>query len=128
MRMCWFSQLTRFYVLQSDKDGGDLPVEQFGLPRGPAGTWASCLRILDPALPEEGSTIAKLELDANEAAFSMALVPFAARDHNMHLVVGTAKDTSVAPRACSSGYLRTYAVTDNGRTLELLHIVSCALY
>lgn len=39
------------------------------------------------------------------------------------LVVGTAKDLTLAPRSCSSGYLRVYAFREGGKKLELIHIV-----
>jgi splicing factor 3B subunit 3 len=69
-------------------------------------------------------TVFVLPMDNNEAAFSLALVPFIARGGEMHLVVGTAKDTFLAPRSCTSGFLRTYTLSDGGRKLELLHVVS----
>ena len=68
-----------------------------------------------------------ISLDNNEAAFSLAIVPFAARGGELHLVVGTAADTYVSPRACRSGYLRTYKFIEDGRSLELVHTVSLQL-
>jgi splicing factor 3B subunit 3 len=41
----------------------------------------------------------------------------------MHLVVGTAQDTLLSPRSCTSGFLRTYRFTEDGVGLELLHKV-----
>lgn len=67
--------------------------------------------------------MAFLPLDNNEAAFSLAIVPFSAKGGELHLVVGTAADTLLSPRSCTSGYLRTYKFTDNGAGLELLHKV-----
>lgn len=67
--------------------------------------------------------MALITLDNNEAAFSIAVVPFAAKGGELHLVVGTASTTFVAPRACTSGYLRTYRFTQDGADLELLHKV-----
>jgi len=96
----------------------DLPPEQFGRPKAPAGTWASCIRIIDPI---ESKTISVIELDNNEAAFSVAIVPFAAKNGELHLIVGTAQDTFLAPRSCTSGFLRTYGFVDDGRGLEFLH-------
>lgn len=101
----------------------DLPSEQFGLPRAPAGTWCSSVRIFDAKLPAEGCSIDQLYLDNNEAAFSLAVVPFAARNHDLYLVVGTAQDTTIAPKSCTAGFLRTYAILDDGRKLELVHKV-----
>ncbi|THU96687.1 hypothetical protein K435DRAFT_891688 [Dendrothele bispora CBS 962.96] len=98
----------------------ELPQEVFGKP---SGTWGSAKRIIDPI---EAKTVAYIPLDGNEAAFSLAVVPFSARNDDLHLVVGTAADTLVSPRSCSSGFLRTYqftdaSVTDDGAGLELLH-------
>lgn len=98
-----------------------MPPEVFGRPKAPAGTWASNIRIIDPA---EAKTIATIALDNNEAAFSLAVVSFAARGGELHLVVGTAADTHLSPRSCTSGFLRTYRFTENGAGLELMHKVS----
>ncbi|KIY53064.1 hypothetical protein FISHEDRAFT_63486 [Fistulina hepatica ATCC 64428] len=115
----------RIEVLQQRQQGKEiddevvqLPVEAFGRPRAPAGTWGSCIRIVDPI---GARTVAMVNLDGNEAAFSIAIVPFSARNGEYHLVVGTAADTLVSPRSCSSGYLRTYKFTEDGASVELLH-------
>ncbi|CED84295.1 pre-mrna-splicing factor rse1 [Phaffia rhodozyma] len=97
----------------------DLAPEVFGRPRADAGQWASCIRVVDPI---ESTTLSMLDLDENEAAFSIAVVPFASREGETLLVVGTAKDTFLSPRSCSSGYFRTYTLKDDGKALELLHI------
>ena len=68
-----------------------------------------------------------VHLDNNEAAFSIAVVPFSAKNNELHLVVGTAQDTFLAPRSCTSGFLRTYRFVNDGRDLELLHKVSSTL-
>lgn len=34
---------------QADAESYDLPTATFGLPRAPAGTWASSVRVIDPA-------------------------------------------------------------------------------
>ena len=67
--------------------------------------------------------MAEIPLEDNEAAFSLAVVPFSARGGELHLVVGTAADTVVTPRSCTSGYLRTYKFTEDGAGLEFLHKV-----
>jgi splicing factor 3B subunit 3 len=69
------------------------------------------------------NTVHVVELEENEAAFSVAIVPFSDRNGEPYLVVGTAKDTFLSPRSCTSGFLRTYAFTQEGRGLELLHKV-----
>ena len=98
----------------------NLPAEQFGRPKAPAGTWGSCIRILDPV---ENKTIKVVPLDNNEAAFSIAIVSFTARNGDLFLCVGTASSTFLAPRSCSSGYIRTYACINDGADLELIHKV-----
>ncbi|KAI0268860.1 CPSF A subunit region-domain-containing protein [Gloeopeniophorella convolvens] len=111
-------------VLQQSKgkevDQGllDLPLDQFGHPRAEAGTWGSCVRIVDPV---ENKTVSVIHLDNNEAAFSLAVVPFEARNNELHLVVGTAQDTLLAPRSCTSGFLRVYKFTGEGTGLEMVH-------
>jgi len=98
----------------------NLPPEQFGRPKAAAGTWGSCIRIIDPI---EAKTVSVVNLEDNEAAFSLAIVPFSARSGELHLVVGTAADTHVSPRSCSSGFLRTYKFVGEGRALEFQHKV-----
>lgn len=74
-------------------------------------------------LVTQSKTVNVIPLDNNEGAFSIAVVPFAARGGELHLVVGTAQDTFLAPRSCTSGFLRTYRFTEDGQNLELLHKV-----
>lgn len=71
----------------------------------------------------QGKTVVTIPLDNNEAAFSIAVVPFSVRNNELHLVVGTAADTQVSPRTTRSGYLRTYKFLEGGAGLELLHKV-----
>ena len=107
-----------------DTEVVNLPAEIFGRPKAPAGTWGSSIRIIDPI---EAKTIAVIPLEDNEAAFSLAVVPFSARGGELHLVVGTAADTLISPRTCSTGYLRTYTFTNGGAELEFQHKV-CSFY
>ncbi|KAI5116752.1 hypothetical protein M0805_001610 [Coniferiporia weirii] len=101
-----------------EQDVVELPVEVFGRPKAPAGTWGSCIRIIDPL---DNKTVRVIHLDNNEAAFSIAVVTFAARGNELFLCVGTASSTFLAPRSCTSGFIRTYAFTNGGADLELLH-------
>ncbi|TFK22207.1 pre-mRNA-splicing factor RSE1 [Coprinopsis marcescibilis] len=101
-----------------DQEILDLPPTEFGRPKAPAGTWASNIRIIDPI---EGKTVGVFPLDNNEAAFSIAVVPFSARGSELHLVVGTSQDTTVSPRTCTTGFLRTYKFLNDGAGLELMH-------
>ena len=73
----------------------------------------------------ENTTVAVVPIDGNEGVFSVAVVPFSARNGELHLVVGTAADTTIAPRTCSSGYLRTYKFVDDGKNLEFMHKTEC---
>ncbi|GJE94388.1 DDB1 family protein [Phanerochaete sordida] len=101
-----------------DEEMLNLPPEVFGRQKAPAGTWASGIRIVSPV---DAQTVTFIPLDNNESAFSIAIVPFAARGGELTLVVGTAQDTFLAPRSCTSGFLRTYRFVNDGRDLELLH-------
>ncbi|KAG8214047.1 CPSF A subunit region-domain-containing protein [Butyriboletus roseoflavus] len=101
-----------------DREMLELPAETFGRCKAPAGTWASAIRIIDPV---ESKTVSLIHLDNNEAAFSLAVVPFATRGGELHLIVGTASNTFLAPRSCSSGFLRTYKFIEDGAGLELVH-------
>ncbi|KAI0051028.1 hypothetical protein FA95DRAFT_1513146 [Auriscalpium vulgare] len=101
-----------------DEEMLNLPPDQFGRAKAPAGTWASCIRVIDAI---EGKTVAVVPLDNNEAAFSLAVVPFEARQNELLLVVGTAQETFLAPRSCKSGFLRTYKFLEDGVSIELLH-------
>ncbi|KIK98465.1 hypothetical protein PAXRUDRAFT_823827 [Paxillus rubicundulus Ve08.2h10] len=101
-----------------DEEMLELPPEVFGRCKAPAGTWASAIRVIDPV---EAKTVAMVNLDNNEAAFCLAVVPFAVQGGEPHLVVGTASDTFLAPRSCTSGFLRTYKFTEDGAGLNLVH-------
>ncbi|CAK5281320.1 unnamed protein product, partial [Mycena citricolor] len=101
-----------------DEDVVNLPPEVFGYPKALAGTWGSCVRVIDPI---NSATLSLIQLDNNEAAFSMAIVPFSARGGELVLIVGTAADTHVSPRSCSSGFLRAYKFVNDGAGLEFMH-------
>lgn len=98
-----------------------LPNEQFGYPRADAGNWASCIGVYDTTVAPESSLVAKVELEHNEAAFTVAVVPFASQNGQPYLIVGTAKETYLAPRACRQAFLHTYEISPDGRTLTLMH-------
>lgn len=112
--------------IEYDSSIMDLDPAQFGHIRNVAGKWASCIRLLDPF---SGETLQLIELEDNEAAFSVAMVQFRTNVHTTQageqfVVVGTAKDVQLAPRSCSAGYLHVYKFGQNeeGRPqLELVH-------
>lgn len=51
-----------------DEEVVNLPPEIFGRSKAPAGTWGSCIRIIDPV---EAKTVNVIELEDNEAASSL---------------------------------------------------------
>jgi splicing factor 3B subunit 3 len=65
-----------------------------------------------------------IELDEDEAAFSVTMTYFERMGGEPTLVVGTAVGTTLMPRACKEGWLRVYAIRDAGRVLEFMHKVS----
>jgi splicing factor 3B subunit 3 len=120
----------------------ELPTEQFGHSRAEAGNWASCIGVYDTTVAPEvclpvtylfttakadqsgclqSSLVTKVELEDNEAAFSITVVPFSSQNNKPYLIVGTAKETYLAPRACRQAYLHTYEISEDGRSLSLMH-------
>lgn len=96
----------------------DLPYDEFGRPRAPAGHWGSLVRVLDPLA---NNTIQTLELDEDEAAFSLAICWFERMGGNVPtLVVGTGVKTTLLPKTCKEGWLRVYEIKDDGRRLEFM--------
>lgn len=73
----------------------------------------------------QNESIMTLELDEDEAAFSVTIAYFERMGGEPTLVVSTAVQTTLIPRACKEGWLRVYAIRDGGRTLEFMHKVSC---
>ncbi|KAK4058796.1 pre-mRNA-splicing factor rse1 [Microbotryomycetes sp. JL221] len=113
--------------IEIDENVLNLPKEIFGLNKASTGNWSSCVRIIDPIQAE---TIFKIELEDNEAAFSFCLCQFQSSNSNQQqqqqqqqefLIVGTGQDTILSPRYCKTGYIHTYKVGQDGRSLELLH-------
>ncbi|KAI9886022.1 MAG: pre-mRNA-splicing factor rse1 [Watsoniomyces obsoletus] len=127
-----------FYVIESDNgtlspstkarllndteavngDATVLPPEEFGYPRG-KGHWASCIQIVDPVTTKD--TLQRIELEDNEAAVSIATVPFASQDNETFLVVGTGKDMVVSPRSSNGGFIHVYRFLEDGKELEFIH-------
>ncbi|KAL6056108.1 Splicing factor 3B subunit 3 [Balamuthia mandrillaris] len=103
---------------RSEQENRELNERVFGAPKPGAGHWASCIRLLDIANKE---TLDVLELDNNEAAFSLCTCTFHDRSGEMFLVVGTAKDLTLHPRSCSGGFVHVYRLADEGKRLVLVH-------
>ncbi|KAF4333355.1 pre-mRNA-splicing factor rse-1 [Fusarium beomiforme] len=102
---------------RTNGDAKVLPPEEFGYPRG-RGRWASCISIVDP-IGEQ--VLQKIDLENNEAATSVAVVPFISQDSESFLLVGTGKDMVLNPRQFSEGYIHVYRFQNNGRELEFIH-------
>lgn len=79
-------------------------------------------RVLIPLVQRE--TLSTVELDNNEAAFSVTALRFDGHKDEVYLVVGTGKDVFVQPRTCSVGYLRVYRFRPDQPGLDLVHKVS----
>jgi splicing factor 3B subunit 3 len=63
-----------------------------------------------------------LELQDNEAAFSVCTVNFHDKEHGTLLAVGTAKGLQFWPkRSLIAGFIHIYKFVDDGKSLELLH-------
>lgn len=116
------SPATRERLVEDAKSrNGDVsvpPPEEFGYSRA-FGHWASCIQVVDPV--EAKSVISSIELEDNEAAVSIAAVPFASQDDETFLVVGTAKDMTVNPPSSSGGFIHIYRFQEDGRELEFIH-------
>jgi splicing factor 3B subunit 3 len=116
------SPATRARLLEdSNARNGDttvLPPEDFGYPRA-TGHWASCIQVVDPL--DAKTVLATVELEENEAAVSIAAVPFTSQDDETFLVIGTAKDMTVNPPSSAGGYIHIYRFQEDGKELEFIH-------
>ncbi|XP_057537206.1 spliceosome-associated protein 130 A [Amaranthus tricolor] len=101
-----------------EDEDNQLSDEQYGYPKAEKEKWVSCIRVLDPRTEE---TTCCLELQDNEAAFSICTVNFHDKDYGTLLAVGTAKSLQFFPkRSFEAAYIHIYRFVDGGR-LELLH-------
>ncbi|QVM12662.1 pre-mRNA-splicing factor rse1 [Coccidioides posadasii str. Silveira] len=116
------SPSTKAKLLQDSKaangEVAELPPEDFGYPRG-TGHWASCIQVVDPI--NSKAVISRIELEENEAAVSVAAVPFSSQDDETFLVVGTGKDMVVYPPSSSCGFIHIYRFQEDGKELEFIH-------
>lgn len=99
-------------------DAVELDPLEFGRPWASSGSWASCIRIFDPVGQQ---TIAKLELEDNEAAFCVCPVAFSNRDSELYLAVGTARGALLSPKSCQQAYIVLYKLINDGKGLEFVH-------
>jgi splicing factor 3B subunit 3 len=99
---------------------------QFGNIRNVSGKWASCIRLIEPF---QCQTLQVIDLEENEAAFSVAVVQFRNNPHastpgEQFIVVGTGQNVTLTPRSCTAGYLRVYRIVqgENGvLRLDFIH-------
>ncbi|KAF5686283.1 pre-mRNA-splicing factor rse-1 [Fusarium circinatum] len=111
---------TQLLVVSEDKAKKNeklLLPEEFGYPRG-RGRWASCISVVDPSGEQ---VLQRIELEGNEAAMCVAVVPFTGQGGQNFLLVGTGKDLILNPRQFSEGYIHVYRFQQNGRALEFIH-------
>ncbi|KAI4351142.1 hypothetical protein L6164_005525 [Bauhinia variegata] len=103
-----------------DEDKDDpLSDEHYGYPKAESEKWVSCIRVLDP---RTGNTTDLLELQENEAAFSICTVNFHDKEYGTLLAVGTAKGLQFLPkRSLTAGFIHIYRFVEDGRKLQLLH-------
>ncbi|PON75334.1 Guanine nucleotide-binding protein, beta subunit [Parasponia andersonii] len=103
-----------------DEDKDDpLSDEHYGYPKAESDRWVSCIRVLDP---KNSSTTCLLELQENEAAFSICTVNFHDKEYGTLLAVGTAKGLRFFPkRSLIAGFIHIYRFVEDGKSLELLH-------
>jgi len=79
-----------------------------GAPQAGDGQWGSCIRVINP---REDKTSFLLELQDNEAAFSMCICEFKKKDGSteQYLAVGTVKDMQITPaRSHNGGFIHIY--------------------
>ncbi|KAF1986318.1 putative nuclear mRNA splicing factor [Aulographum hederae CBS 113979] len=99
--------------MDEDGDRGTqvLPPDVFGHPKANK-HWASQICVIDPL--DQKKVIHTVDLDNNEAAVSVAIIPLAEQDDEAFLMVGTSKDTDVC------GYMHLYRINDD-MSLEFIH-------
>ena len=86
--------------------------------RGPlpphTGKWASCIRIIDPVT---GITTDVLELENNEAAFSVCTCKFVEHSDETFVVVGIGQNVNLHPLQFSKACIHIYRIVENKLTL-----------
>ncbi|KAM9510361.1 splicing factor 3B subunit 3-like [Guaruba guarouba] len=106
----------------------NLPESIFGSPKAGNGQWASVIRVMNPI---QGNTLDLVQLEQNEAAFSVAVCRFSM------LRAGptgsycpgmcwweSLKDLILNPRSVAGGFVYTYKLVNSGEKLEFLHKTS----
>ncbi|XP_062465267.1 splicing factor 3B subunit 3 isoform X2 [Pezoporus occidentalis] len=96
----------------------NLPESIFGAPKAGNGQWASVIRVMSPI---QGNTLDLVQLEQNEAAFSVAVCRFSNTGDEWYVLVGVAKDLILNPRSVAGGFVYTYKLVNSGEKLEFLH-------
>uniref|UniRef100_A0A8C2CRI5 Splicing factor 3B subunit 3-like n=1 Tax=Cyprinus carpio TaxID=7962 RepID=A0A8C2CRI5_CYPCA len=96
----------------------NLPEAIFGAPKAGSGQWASLVRMINPI---QGNTLDLVQLEQNEAAFSVAVCRFSNGGDDWYVLVGVARDMILNPRSVGGGYIYTYRLVGGGDKLEFLH-------
>uniref|UniRef100_A0A4W6DGI9 Splicing factor 3B subunit 3 n=1 Tax=Lates calcarifer TaxID=8187 RepID=A0A4W6DGI9_LATCA len=96
----------------------NLPEAIFGAPKAGAGQWASLVRLVNPI---QGSTLDQVQLEQNEAAFSVAVCRFTNTGDDWYVLVGVARDMILNPRSVAGGFIYTYRLIGGGEKLEFVH-------
>jgi splicing factor 3B subunit 3 len=101
-----------------DSSSNELPPVDFGHPKA-EGSWASCIQTVDPI--QDNAVIQTIDLDKDQSAVSVALVPFESRDNGYFLAVGVATGLKFTPYQFRSAAIHLYKVSEDGRSLEFYH-------
>jgi len=88
-----------------------------GVPRAASGNWASCIRVVDA---RNGNSLYLLELEDNEAAFSMCFCQFSSLPQEIFLIVGTAVNYQLLPKRSDKNFICVYKFIGKKR-IELVH-------
>eukprot|EP01101_Sappina_pedata_P009043 TRINITY_DN5147_c0_g1_i1.p1 TRINITY_DN5147_c0_g1~~TRINITY_DN5147_c0_g1_i1.p1 ORF type:complete len:1219 (+),score=480.96 TRINITY_DN5147_c0_g1_i1:47-3703(+) len=89
------------------------------LPRPGYGSWASCIRLINPT---DGTTADILELENNESAISSCMVKFNETGDEEFVIVGTAANMDIRNRSCDQGFLYLFRILSQPTfKLQLLH-------
>ncbi|KAL4657067.1 splicing factor 3B subunit 3 [Arapaima gigas] len=96
----------------------NLPEAIFGAPKAGSGQWASLVRLFNPI---QGTSLDVVQLEQNEAAFSVAVCRFAGSGDDWYVLVGVARDLILNPRSVGGGFIYTYRLVGGGDKLEFVH-------
>jgi splicing factor 3B subunit 3 len=92
--------------------------KHLGHSRG-TGHWASCIQAIEPLTLK--AVTCTIELGENEAALSIACIPFASREDELYLAVGTGQHMTPGSGKPSTGFVHIYRIHSSGTQLEFVH-------